>query len=246
MSNRGCEIPMRESRNKTLSYMVPIAIIAALIPSFFLIMPIIIPSSRLCETGIELGIDADFYMTFYNETDIIDEENQTYRVGGVYLMVLGIDPVLIEYIQAHDNWVDIINETEFLSYMTYQSILVFNSSRLDVYGSENNSFDGENVTIKIAPAFILIGIEFDVYDQDDNEYYADIFFIDYSSYDTYAEMLDALIDSDFTIANCSQGMLDIEVNGIGYNQTSDEAEHLYVTVNGEDQDLENTDSFFFP
>lgn len=57
MSNRNCEVQKRESRNKTLQYMIPIAIIAMLIPLLFLIIPGMISPTASFDPVIDGNID---------------------------------------------------------------------------------------------------------------------------------------------------------------------------------------------
>jgi hypothetical protein len=240
-----CEIPCRGVRNKTIGYMiVPIIILALLFP-ILIFAGVLTPlslfgdggsGSTCCKTGINLSVNSSFYITVYDGSSIVEDQNESYCVNGIELYLLSLDPVLAKFIMDNPtNYSQIIDAQNFLTYMDIDIIPLFNASHFNITNLSNiyndaDRFDGTSVKICKEPAFLMAMIGVYVYRNDSHA--LDDFAFSPMAPNSLGDLPGLLGNNSLAIWNCSEGFINFDIAGASYNQTSGDFIEMYAHING--------------
>jgi hypothetical protein len=241
-----CKTPIRNAKKRTIGYM-SIPIIGLLILLLLLGIPALTGLSlfggqqpkQCCQTGINLSVNSSFYVTVYNSTATYEDQNQSYYVAGMDLILLSIDPLLAKFIAENPtNWSNLMDATNFTTYFDFDIIGVFNSKHFNVsevgdFWDGTDVFDGTSVKICQEPAFIIAGLSVWVM-RGDGEEYEDYFggFVNDTMFAQNKEFTDYMLANPFMIWNCSQGFINLDIRGFGFNTTLDDYDYMDLTING--------------
>lgn len=256
-SAKSCETQVKRTRNKTLGYM-SIPVIGLLI----LLLLIWIPSltglslfgnpnqNKSCNTGLNLSINSTFYVTVYNETDIYEDANESYYIGGLELAIITLDPILADFINKNPtNWSNIIDATNFTSYIELSIIFPFTSKDFNItalsFLFDEGNYDGSSVSIKQSPSFILAGMGGIIMRGDGQDFESvDIGFVNESIFSQNDDFTNYMKNNKFTIFECADGYLDLDIRGMWFNTTADDFDLIDLTVDGTEIQMDNTGMVF--
>lgn len=236
------------TRNKTILYMMIPIVLLAILAAWPLLTGLSLFSpntnAKCCKSGVHLNVRNGFYITVFDASGTLENENASYYVSAIELMFITMDMDTAQYIAAHEDWNATINSTNWVSYFGFEFLYLFNLSTANDLSTEPYSnkthFDGTNSTVCKSPAFVLVGILMEILRDDEHEFETfDTGFVNLDDFNNLRE----IILGDYAIYNCTQTFIDLDIYGVSYNQTAGEYHNLYANVNGEDMIIPQQDIF---
>jgi len=252
-SSQKCASEKREAKKKTVGYMmIPVSVLA-----FLLIIGLFTGGTFLslfnptedCDctaSGIRWSINEDLYVDIYDDEVLLDEGNESFDIAKMVFEVMIFDPLLGEVMAEIEDEEDLY-EIDMITYMANVYIPVSNITDIVFLGLEDyldalnyladdsdTILDGEDGVIYLDPAFIVFGLYISVC-QDGVYFNTGIFYLfDFFEMESPMDMFDL----DVTLLEC--GYIDINILGFAYDISIEGGgfSHLYVEINGEEQDIE--------